>query len=119
MVYEVEFENTLKNMRDNTGFFKIRENPPPGWVLNNYPNKMLSGTEVKINDNNINITLGIQKVLVDSKYKTAKSMNNMDKVVLEICYKKLNIIIVFQQKGVCQVVINIFEIILIMMYEEF
>ena len=68
---------------------------------------MLRGSEVEINDNKFNITPGLQKAFTDKTYKTAKSMNDEGKVVLEISYWKLNIIIVYLQKVVCQVGINI------------
>ena len=50
-------------------------------MWNGYPVEILGGTEVQTNDNNFNITPGIQKVLVDSFYITIKSMKDMDKVV--------------------------------------
>ena len=44
---------------------------------------------MEINDNKYNITPGIRNVLVDSTYKTANSMNDMDKVVFrDILQKK-------------------------------
>ena len=81
-IYDVELEITLKNMeKDNTGLFKTYHDPQRGWMLKNYPIKMLRGTEVEINDNKDNITPGLQKVFTDKTYKTAKSMNDRDKVV--------------------------------------
>ena len=50
VIYDVELEKTLKNMRDNTGFFKTHEHRQRGWKLNGYLVEMLRGTEVKIND---------------------------------------------------------------------
>ena len=50
-------------------------------MWNGYPVKILDGIEVQINDKNCNITPGIQKVFVGSSPNTAKSMNDMDKVV--------------------------------------
>ena len=67
--------------KDNTGFFKTYHDPQRGWILNIYPNKMLRGTEIEINDNKYNITPGLQKGFTDKTYKTAKSMNDKDKVV--------------------------------------
>ena len=46
-----------------------------------YHTKKIGGTEVQIIDNKLNKTPGIQKVIVDSSYNTAKSANVMDKVV--------------------------------------
>ena len=80
VIYDTELENTLKNMKNKTGLCRTNENRERGWIWNGYLGKIIGGTEVEINDNKYNITPGIQKVLVDSKYKTAKSMNDKDKV---------------------------------------
>ena len=68
-------------MKDNTGFSKTTEDRERGWMLNNYPIKILSGTQVEINDNKNNITPGIRHLLVDSTYKTAKPMKEKDRLV--------------------------------------
>ena len=90
----------------NTGVFKLKEYIECGWIWNGYPIKKLGGTEVEINNNKYNINPGIRKVLVDSEYKTAKSMTDMDNVVFRDHLQK-EIIIVYQQKDVFQVVIDI------------
>ena len=51
---------------------------------------ILRGSEVEINNEKYNITPGIQKVLVDSKYKTAKSMSDMEKLVFRGMLRKTN-----------------------------
>ena len=81
MIYDVELENTLNKMTDNTGFFKTYHDPQRGWTKNNYPIKMLRATKVEINENEYNISPGIQKVFTDTTYKTVKRMNDKDKVV--------------------------------------
>ena len=50
-------------------------------MLNNHLIKLLRRTEVEIIDKKFNITPGLQKVFTDQSYKTAKSMNDNDKVV--------------------------------------
>ena len=81
VITDVELENSFKNMEnDNTGFFKTYHDPQRGWMLINYPNKMLSGTMVKTHDKKYNITPGVQKVFVNSTYDTAKSMNDTEKI---------------------------------------
>ena len=69
-------------MKFITGFSKTNEDPDRPGTWNGYPNKTLGGTEVEISDIKHNITPGIRKVLVDLSYETAKSMNDMDKVVV-------------------------------------
>ena len=81
VAYDVELENTLNKMKDNTGFFKTQYDPKPGWILNNYPIKTPRGTIIEINENEYNLTSGLQKVLTDKTYDTAKSMSDKDKVI--------------------------------------
>ena len=50
-IYDVEIENTLNKMTDNTGFFKTNHDSRSGWMINNHPMKMLRGTKVEINEN--------------------------------------------------------------------
>ena len=50
MIYDTELENTLKNMKNNTVFFKKNINTERGWFWNGYLFKILGGTEVEIND---------------------------------------------------------------------
>ena len=88
VIYDVELENTIKNMRDNTGFFKTHEDPQSGWMLNDQPIKMLRGTEVEINGNKYNIAPGLQKVFTDKSYDTAESMNDMEKIVFRYILTK-------------------------------
>ena len=59
-VYDVELENTLNKMKDNTGFFKTQYDRHRGWILNNYPIKTPRGTNIEINENDYNITPGLQ-----------------------------------------------------------
>ena len=49
---------------------------------------MLKGTMVEINENKYNITPGIQKVLVDQIYDTAKSMTDKDKIIFRDILQK-------------------------------
>jgi len=90
VIYDVEIENTLKNMRDNTGFFKTYEDLERGWMLNDYPNKMLVGTEVDINNKKYNITPSIQKVLTDTSNIPLKKLNYKDREIYGIILKSLS-----------------------------
>ena len=89
-VYDVKLENTLNKMIDNTGFFKTLYDPQHGWILNNYPIKMPGGTKIENNENQYNITPGLQKVFTDTEYETAKSMSDMEKVVFRDILQKTN-----------------------------
>ena len=70
---------------------------------------MIGGTKVEINDNEYNTTSGLQKVLTNKSYDTANSMNDMEKVFLEISYKKPIIIMVNDKRDPCQVMIDIYK----------
>ena len=88
VTYDVELENSLNIMNDNTGFFKTTYDRENGWMLNIHPVKMSGGTENEINNKKYNITQGIQKVFTDTSYNTAKSMNDKDKLVFRDILQK-------------------------------
>ena len=90
MSYDVELENTLKNMRDNTGFSKTYEDPQRGSMWNDYPIKMSGGTEVEINDKKYDITPGNQKVLIDTSNLPMKKLNAKDGEILNKIFESLN-----------------------------
>ena len=88
--YAVELENTLQNRKDNTGFYKTHYDPQRRWMMNKDPIKMLRGTEVKIINIEYNVTPGIQKVITDKSYNTAKSMNDKEKLVFRDILQETN-----------------------------
>ena len=59
-------------------------------MMNNDPIKMLRGTEVKIINIEYNVTPGIQKVITDKSYNTAKSMNDKEKLVFRDILQETN-----------------------------
>ena len=81
VIYDVEIEINLNKMTDNTGFFKIHHNLQRGWMINNYPIKMLRGTLVEISNKKYIISPRIRKVLADQSYDTAKSMTDKDNLI--------------------------------------
>ena len=89
-VYAVELEKTINKIKDNTGFFKRHYDPKLGWLLNIYPIITPGGTNIKISGNNYDITLGLQSVFTDTKYETAKSMSDTEKVVFKDILSKTN-----------------------------
>ena len=62
-------------------FFKTHYDQQRGWMINNIPIKSPGGTRIEINENEYDITRGIQNVLTKRTYKIAKSMNDNEKVV--------------------------------------
>ena len=99
VIYDVELENTLNKMKDNTGFFKSSHDSQRGWMINIYPIKMIGGTKVEINDNEYNITSGLQKVFTNKSYDTANSMKDMEKVIFRDILQKTNYNNRKRQKG--------------------
>ena len=75
MIYDVELENTLKNMATNTGFFKTYYDCERGWMWNGYPVKMLRGTDVGIKDKEFIITPNLQKVFTRTSNIPLKKLN--------------------------------------------
>ena len=68
-------------------------------MINNYPIKMVGGTKVEINDDQYNITSGLQKVFTNKSYDTANSMNDMEKVIFRDILQKTNYNNRKRQKG--------------------
>ena len=64
MNYDVQLENTLKNMRNNTGFFETHGDPEIVCMWNGYLFKMLGGTDIEINDKTIIQLLVFKKSLL-------------------------------------------------------
>ena len=77
-VYDVELENTLKNMTTNTGFFKTYYDRERGWIWNGHPVKMICGTEVEINDKKFNINSNLQKVFTQTSNIPLKQLNDQE-----------------------------------------
>ena len=59
-------------------------------MLNNYPIKIPGGTNVKIGGKKYDIPPGLQKIYTDTKYETAKSMSDTEKVVFKDILSKTN-----------------------------
>ena len=68
-------------MKDNAGFFKTQHNPLSGWILKIFSIGSPGGTEVEISGNKYDKTPGPQKVFTETKYETAKTMSDTEKVV--------------------------------------
>ena len=62
VIYDTELENTVKSMKNKTGFYQAYEDPEHSWMWNGFPNKRLGGKEVQINDEKYKKTPGIQKI---------------------------------------------------------
>ena len=88
VIYDVDLENTLNKMKDKTGFFKSSHDPQHGWMINNYPIKMIRGTKVEINDNEYNITSGLQKVFTNKSFGTTNSMSDTEKFIFRDILQK-------------------------------
>ena len=81
-VYSVELENTLNKMVDKTGFLKTHYDNQRGWMMNNIPIKSPGGTKIRIYEDEYDLTRGIRNVLTKKTYKSIKSLNDNEKVVL-------------------------------------
>ena len=79
VIYDVELENTLNNMKNNAGFFKIEERDNDEVFWNGFPVEKIGGNKNKINENNFDITPGIKKVLTDTSSIPIKKLNGQDR----------------------------------------
>ena len=69
-------------MLDKTGFFKTHYDQQRGWMINNIPITSFGGTRIEVDESEYDLTKGIRNVLTNKTYKTAKSLNDNEKVVL-------------------------------------
>ena len=76
--YSTSLENTLSNMRDNSGFFNIEETDDGEIFWNGFPVEKMGGNKLKINEKIHNITPGIQKVLNETSNIPLKKLNDKD-----------------------------------------
>ena len=60
---------------------------------------MVGGTKLEINNNDYNITSGLQKVFTNKSYDTANSLNDMEKVIFRDILQKTNYNNRKRQKG--------------------
>ena len=89
-IYDVELENTLNNMKNNTGFFKTKHDPEHGWMLNNHPINILRDTEIEIKSNKYDITPGLQKVFTETSNIPLKKLNDKERETYVNILKDLN-----------------------------
>ena len=81
VAYDVELENTLNNMKDNTGFLKTFYDRERGWIWNGHSVKLIGGTGVEINDKKFNITQGIQNIFTQTSNIPLKKLNNQEREI--------------------------------------
>ena len=90
VIYDVELENTLNNMKTNAGFFKIEETNNGDIFWNGFPVEKIGGNKIKINENVFDITRGIQKVLTDTSSIPIKKLNDQDRDIFNNILESLD-----------------------------
>ena len=90
VIYDVELENTLYNMKDNVGFFKIEERDNGDVFWNGFPVEKIGGNKIKIIENIFNITRGIQNVLTDKSKTSIKKLNDQDREIFNNILESLD-----------------------------
>ena len=90
VIYDVELENTLNNMKDNVGFFKIEERDSGDIFWNGFPVEKIGGNKIKINENVFDITRDIQKVLKDKTKISIKKLNDQDREIFNNILENLD-----------------------------
>ena len=90
VIYDVELENTLNNMKNNVGFFKIEERDDGDVFWNGFPVEKIGGNKIKIIENVFDITRGIQKVLTDTSNIPIKKLNDQDREIFNSILENLD-----------------------------
>ena len=88
-IYDVQLEDTLNKMADNTGFLKTYYDQQRGWILNNIPFKSPGGSKILVDENEYDLSKGIRNVLTKKTNKSIKSLNDNEKVVLRDFLSKI------------------------------
>ena len=78
VLYETSLENTLSNMKNNSGFFNIEETDDDEIFWNGFPVEKMGGNKLKICGKIHNITPSIQKVLTETSNIPLKKLNDKD-----------------------------------------
>ena len=90
VIYDVELENTLNNMKNNAGFFKIEESDNGDVFWNGFPVERIGGNKIKIIENVFDITRGIQKVLTDTSNIPNKKLNDQGREIFNNILESLD-----------------------------
>ena len=90
VIYDTSLENTLSDMKNNSGFFKIEETNDGEIFWNGFPVGKMGGSKPKINEKTYNITPGIQKVLTDTSNIPIKQLNGQDRGLFINILENLN-----------------------------
>ena len=86
VLYDVELENTLTNMKEKEkGFFKIEEDQNGQRFWNGIPVEISGDSRIELKRKDFNITPNLQKVFTDT---TGKSLKKLDKTEMQT-YKQL------------------------------
>ena len=77
--YDTSLENTLSNMKNNTGFLNIEERDNGDIKWNGFPVEKMGDIKLKFNEKIYDITPDIQKVLTDTSNIPLNNLNNEDR----------------------------------------
>ena len=75
VIYDVELQNALSNMKNNTRLFNIEERDYGDIFRNGFPNEKAGGIKLKTNEKIYDITPGNQKILTDTSNMPMKQLN--------------------------------------------
>ena len=90
VIYDVELENILNNIKNNAGFFKIEERDNGDVFWNGFPVEKKGGNKIKTNENVFDITRRFQKVLTDTSNIPIKKVNDQAREIFNNILESLD-----------------------------
>ena len=89
VMYDVQLENTLNNMKKSIGFFNIEERDNGDFFWKGFPNEKIGGNKHKINENFYDLTPDFHEVITDTYNIPMKKLNIKERKIFNIILESL------------------------------
>ena len=90
MIYDVQLQKTLNNMKNNIGFLKKEERDNGDILWNGFPVEKIWSKKIKINENLYDIIPDDQKVSTDTSNIPMKKLNKKAREIFKNIRESLN-----------------------------
>ena len=81
MIYDVDLENTLPNIKKQKWFFNVKARDNGDIIRNGFPVEKIGGNKLKINDKIYKISDDLQNVFTDTSNVPLKKLNDKDREI--------------------------------------